>query len=124
MIKKTFGVGCKRIVVEESVAEMLSDFVPITGAVLRSFAKSKAKEKVQCEPKLSQIFSLTIPPTTFSDIGGVLYGVQAGSIQNRETLTELRQIIRADPRCNLIPDVKWVTRLEQFITFAKQHPGQ
>jgi hypothetical protein len=74
MIKK-FGIGCKGTV------DITSTEAMVGGAIYAPFLL--LKERVRCEPKRSQIFSLTIPPTTLSEIGGVFYGVQAGSIQDR-----------------------------------------
>jgi hypothetical protein len=111
MIKR-FGVRCK-MAFNPSATTVAAGFIPF-GAYLMG----KGMSEMTCEPERSKVFTLTIPPTTFSEIGGIFHGVQAGSIQSRETLTELRQIVRADPKCRMVDEVKWMTRLEQFITFA------
>jgi hypothetical protein len=114
MLKK-MGVGCQ-LTVDPSMLATAAVFAP--ASLVAGVFAGEVMKKVKCAPKRSLIFSLTIPPTNFSEISGVLHGVQVGSIRSRETLTELRQLVRVNPDCKVVAEVKWVTRLEQFIKFA------
>jgi TIR domain len=62
-----------------------------------------------------RFFSLVLPPARFSEIGGVLHGVQFGSIKERAALTELRELLLATGVARPISETKWATKLENFI---------
>lgn len=62
-----------------------------------------------------RFFSLVLPPAQFSDLGGVLHGVQSGSIASRETITELRELFRSSGFSLRGTEMTWTRRLEEFI---------
>jgi hypothetical protein len=61
------------------------------------------------------LYSLIVPPVTYSDLQGVLYGVQVGSIVAPTALGELRDVVTKGKR-NRPGTPRWEECREEFIT--------
>ncbi len=67
-------------------------------------------------------YSLLVPPVTFSDLDGVLYGMQAGSILDRAVLNELREVITsAGSKAPSLAD--WDQKRDSFLRLALEAVG-
>jgi hypothetical protein len=64
-----------------------------------------------------QFFSLVIPPARFSDLQGMLHGVQSGSLQDRPALGELKDRIQPNlPTVTKLPGSNiWDQKREDFL---------
>jgi hypothetical protein len=71
----------------------------------------------------AKFYSLIVPPLTFSELDGALYGRQAGKIIDRPALSELREAIMRSGK-NLPPLPVWDRRCEAFLRFAPEAVGR
>jgi hypothetical protein len=69
------------------------------------------------------IYSLIVPPVTYADLQGVLYGVQSGSILKAQALGELRDILTAG-RADFPGTPTWDENRDSFLELANNIIGR
>ncbi len=68
-----------------------------------------------------EFFSFVIPPASFSDLDGLLLGVQSGSILDLPIHGDMKDRIQSDiPKADLPGSAVWDEKREEFLTFAQQ----
>jgi hypothetical protein len=70
--------------------------------------------------KQTDFFSLIIPPASFSDLDGILHGVQSGSILERPVLGELKERIQKTMTTSFPSAQKWDEKRDEFLILAHQ----
>jgi hypothetical protein len=65
-------------------------------------------------------FSLVVPPAKFSDLDGMLYGVQSGSILERPALGEMKDRIQSKMTTKIPGSHVWDQKRDEFLAFAAQ----
>jgi hypothetical protein len=67
-----------------------------------------------------EFFSLVIPPVKFSDLDGVLYGVQSGNILERPALAELKDLIQRKLTAQVPGSNVWDQKRDDFLSVASR----
>lgn len=68
-----------------------------------------------------EFFSLVVPPASFSDLDGMLHGVQSGSILDRATLAEMKDRLQAKLTIPTAPGSHvWDQKRDDFLGVAEE----
>jgi hypothetical protein len=68
-----------------------------------------------------EFISLLVPPASFSDLDGILHGVQSGSVIDRPNLSEMKDRLQAKlPNRNLPGSPLWDQKRDDFLHVAQQ----
>ena len=72
--------------------------------------------------KTATFYSLIVPPVAFTDLDGVLYGVQSGSILDSKALDGLRDHVTRGAT-SVPPTSTWNEKRDNFLANAKEIVG-